>query len=179
MNKENFRYNKGLGGGSLNDAGAYTVFMARKIFGSEPLSVSCNLFNENDLDMHGTASLEFPDKRIGLIAFSFNSVYQNNYSVWGMKGLIKIGRAYSIPPDFKPQLELLTNENFKESIISIDVPAANQFALIFKDFCDTILNKDKDKIEKTYTKILSQARALEALRISARENRKVYLGEVK
>ena len=41
--KDNIRYSKKLGGSSLYDAGCYIVFMARKIFGKEPISVVCNL----------------------------------------------------------------------------------------------------------------------------------------
>ena len=178
MAKDNFRYNSQLGGGSLNDAGAYTVFMARKIFAEEPLSVSCTLFNENNTDIHGAAKFEFDNNKVGLLAFSFDAVYQNNYSVWGSKGLIKVGRAYSIPPDFKPMVELTTNENLKETTTTLNIPAANHFDLIFSDFCNTVINKPKDKINLIYDKILSQAKVLEAMRLSAKENKTINLKEM-
>lgn len=176
--KDNIRYNKQLGGGSLNDVGAYTVFMSRKIFSDEPLTVNCTMFYDNDVDFGGSAKLVFNDSKIALLSFSFDAVYQNNYSIWGTKGLLKVGRAYGIPPDFKPVVELITNENLKEAITNIDISAANHFELIFHDFCDTILNKPKDKINLIYDKILSQAKVLEAMRISAKENRTVELKEV-
>jgi len=182
MDKDNIRYNKRLGGGSLNDAGAYTVFMARKILGSEPLSVTCSLFCEQQtgVDMRGVAMLEFPDKLVASLAFNFNALYQNTYSVWGEKGLIKVGRAYSIPPEMKPIMELITNAELKESIATIDAPAANHFELIFYDFCDTILNKKEraEKIHNIYSQLISQARVLEAMRIASKENRKVKLAEI-
>ncbi len=174
-NKDDIRYNKDLGGGSLNDLGAYTVFMARKILLDEPVAVTSKLSYVDGIDLSGTAQLEFSDGKIGLVAFSFDAVYQNNYSVWGDKGIITVGRAYGIPPDMKPNLELLVNENLKESRTSIEVPAANHFELIFSDFCDKILNKNSIDI---YSKLLSQARALEAVRISSKDNRKVYVKEI-
>lgn len=172
------RYNKELGGGSLNDIGAYTVFMSRKIFAEEPVSVTSSLSFENDVDMKGTVHLEFSGGKTGLLGFSFNAVYQNNYSVWGSKGLLKVHRAYGIPPDMKPQVDLYKNENLKESLSQIDIPAANQFELVFHNFCDTVLSKDQDKINKSYDNILAQAKVLEAVRISAREGRCVKLSEL-
>lgn len=180
--KKNFRFNKLLGGGALNDAGAYTVFMARKIFENEPTTVTCALFydKESGADINGTALLEFPNEMTAHVAFSFEAVYQNSYSIWGSKGLIKSERAYSIPPDMKPVLRLITNENMTETISNIDAPAANHFELIFRDFCDTVINRKNEsaKIEKIYAEIVNQAKTLEALRISAEENRKVKLAEI-
>jgi len=176
----NFRYNKELGGGCLNDAGAYTVFMARKIFNKEPVSVSANLFysKESGVDMRGSAQLEFDEGVSALLAFNFDAVYQGNYSIWGSKGIINVNRAYSIPPDMKPEIELATNENLKETKVQINVESANHFELIFKDFCDTILNNDTKKTALIYEKIINQAKVLEAIRISSRENRKVDLSEI-
>ncbi|KKU91497.1 MAG: Dehydrogenase/oxidoreductase [Candidatus Jorgensenbacteria bacterium GW2011_GWA1_48_11] len=180
--KNNFRYSKSLGGGSLNDAGAYTVFMARKILNSEPLAVTARLDNdENPIDVRGTAFFEFPDGASAFLGFGFDAVYQNNYSVWGSEGLITVGRAYSIPPEMKPTIELLKNENLKEVVTSIDASAANQFELNFSDFCDTILHKEErgKKINSIYSKILAQARVLEAIRLSTNEKRRVELNEIK
>ena len=177
--ESSFRYDAGLGGGSLNDAGAYTVFMARKMFG-EPISVTASLAVDGraTVDFQGSAFLEFADSKVGLLSFGFNNVYQNNYSVWGSKGKISVNRAYSVPPEMKPQVELLKNENLRETVTVLDIPAANHFELIFHDFCETVLSKDEDKMNFMYQQLLSQAKVLEAVRISARENRKVNIGEV-
>lgn len=179
---ENFRYSDALGGGSLNDAGAYTVFMARKILRKEPLSVTCRLVRDKDknVDIQGTAMLEFDNNVAALIGFSFDAVYQNNYSLWGNAGLIRVHGAYSIPLETKPFVELVKNENLKEIVQNIDVPAANQFELLFRDFCDMVLNKENraDKINDVYARIIAQAKTMEAMRISAKENRKAQLAEI-
>lgn len=179
MNNDNFRYSKELGGGVLNENGAYVIFMARKIFGKEPLSVTSNLYFE-EVDIRGTVTLDFGDGSTALLAFSLDEVYQNNYSIWGNKGVINVHRAYSIPPDMKPDVECITNENFKEVRTKIDIKEANHFELIFSDFCDTILNKElvAEKIEGIYNSIINQAKVLEAARISTRGNRKVTIQEV-
>lgn len=182
LGESDFRYDQGLGGGSLNDAGAYTVFMARKILRSEPTAATCALSGDGNknVDVGGSAMLEFPDGQTAFVAFSFDAVYQNNYSVWGTNGLVKTGRAYSIPPDMKPPLEVVTNIDRTETVTAVQAPAANHFELIFYDFCDTVLNQEKrgDKISATYARLVAQARVLEAMRVAARENRKVFLKEI-
>lgn len=182
LNKDSFRYNKKLGGSALSEQGAYPVFMARKMFNDEPISVEATLFydKKNHIDMKGAASLVFSDQRIAHIVFSLDSLYQNNYSIWGKKGLIQVKRAYSIPADKKPEIELIKNENLKEFVVPINVEAANHFELIFKDFCKTIVNqkKEKKKIHTGYSKIISQAKVLEAIRISSREKRRVLMKEI-
>ena len=179
MNSSNFRYDKELGGGSLNDAGAYTVFIARKMLG-EPIKVTStfNMDKENEVDINGSAILEFADNKTALISFGFDNIYQNNYSIWGSKGKIKVHRAFSIPPNLKPMIELITNDGASEKITDIDILPANQFQLIFEDFFNTVINLDKVKINNIYAEILSQAKVMEALRISHKEDRKVNPDEI-
>lgn len=182
MNEDSFRYNKNLGGSALSEQGAYPVFMARKILNDEPVSVEANLFfdNKKGIDMKGVAQLAFKDEKIAHIAFNLDAVYQNNYSLLGKKGLIIVKRAHTIPADMKPEVELIKNENLKESVQQIDIPAANHFELMFEDFCNTVLHKDSNpkKLQHVYTKIIAQAKVLEAIRISSREKRKVLLKEI-
>ena len=182
LKKDNIRYDRELGGGCLNDVAAHIVFMARKIFKKEPVSVACNLINNEKLgvDVQGTAILEFPGGQQALVGFSFCSAYQNNYSVWGSQAVINVKQAYSIGPEMKPVLELVRTENYREISKQIDVAPANQFEIIFHDFCDTILHQKShaSKINKMYSRILAQGRVLEAMRLSSHENRVVKIGEV-
>jgi dTDP-3,4-didehydro-2,6-dideoxy-alpha-D-glucose 3-reductase len=180
LDKNGFRYDFKLGGGSLNDAGAYTIFMSRKIFEQEPISVTCNLNidSETKVDISGSAFLEFPESKVALVSFGFDNVYQNNYSLWGSQGLIKVGMAFSIPPNLSPSIMLLKNENFQETTTSLLVPPADQFKLIFEDFINLVLYRNKEKEEKHFSDILNQAKVLEAVKISAQENRKVKLSEL-
>ena len=169
--ESNIRYSKELGGGSLNDAGAYPLFMVRKIFANEPEAVTCRLqYQKQMVDIQGNALLEFPHERSAFISFGFNNFYQNNYSVWGEKGLITVNRAYSIPPEMKPEVEL-QQQGFSQKV---EVNAENHFTLIFSDFCDALLQNKKLE----YGPLLAQARVMEALRRSAEQNRKVGLSEI-
>lgn len=176
----NFRCRKELGGGSLNDAGAYTVFMARKILGSEPLFVTCRLEQDpfTGVDKRGSAYFEFSEGKAAFVAFGFDNVYQNNYSVWGSQGLITVDRAYSIPPEIEPSVRLYKNEYMAVTEEKVPVRPANHFELIFGDFCKTILNGDKVQREMKYDQMIRQAVVLEAMRISSAKNKKIKIETV-
>lgn len=182
MDKNNFRYNKSLGGSALYEVGWYPVFMARKILQSEPISVTAHLFydKKKGIDMAGVAQLTFKDEETAQIAFSLDSLYQNNYSILGTKGLINVKRAHTIPADMKPQIELVKNEDQKELVTQIDAPAFNHFELIFEDFCKTILDNENNprKKEQIYTGLLAQAKVQEAIKISSEQKMEVWLKEL-
>jgi predicted dehydrogenase len=169
LGADNFRYKKELSGSALSESGAYQVYTARKLFGKDPVSVSANLYIDpsTEVDMNGSV-------------FNLDAVYQNNYSVWGSTGLVKVGRAFAIAPTMKPIVELVKNENRQETITPLDIPAHNHFETIFSEFCDLVLNKEtkKEMIENKYSDLLIQARVLEAIRVSSKENRKVQLEEI-
>ena len=183
FDKDNIRYNKKLGASALYDAGCYIVFMARKIFGKEPVSVVCNLSidKKTGVDIKGSMMLEFPGGQTALGAFSYDSAYQNNYSLWGGKAIINVERAYSISPETKPVIKLSRFENYKDIVHGIEAPVADQFKLIFRDFCDTILHKRGrgKKIDRIYSQLIAQAKVLEALCLASKGNRKVRLEEIK
>ena len=132
----------------------------------------------SNVDIRGSAYLQFPHNQNALLAFGFDNVYQNNYEVWGSQGLLCVHRAYSIPPTLKPSVELLTNINFQQTTIALDAPAANQFELIFSDFCETILTHNHQKRENHYHQILNQAKVLEAIRCSHHEKRSIRMEEI-
>ena len=49
-----------LGGGALNDAGAYCVHASRMVFGAEPLAISATLDSgDQPVDIHGAALFDF------------------------------------------------------------------------------------------------------------------------
>ena len=173
--KGDIRYSSELKGGALNDCGCYTVFMARKILQAEPVAVTCTLNNDgNDVDVAGSALLEF-EKGTALMSFGFNHLYQNTYSVWGSKGMVRTDRAFAVPPTFTPTVELITNDGTKDSRMSVEVPAADRFALSFNYFCNAVAANDTDAFQDMYGRIMRQAAVLGAMRTSAREGKRVVL----
>jgi len=173
--KGDIRYSSELKGGALNDCGCYTVFMARKILQAEPVAVTCTLNTDgHDVDVAGSALLEF-EEGTALMSFGFNHLYQNTYSVWGSKGMVRTDRAFAVPPSFVPTVELVTNDGTKDTREAIEIPAADRFALSFDFFCKAVAANDTDAFQDMYDRIMRQASVLEAMRVSAREGKRVVL----
>jgi predicted dehydrogenase len=172
---KDIRYRADLKGGALNDCGCYTVFMARKIMRGEPVAVTCALARDDyEVDIRGSALLEFAHGE-ALMSFGFNHLYQNTYSVWGSKGIVRTNRAFAIPPTFAPTVEFVTNDGTREKQEVIEISPANQFALSFDFFCTAVAAAEKGKCTDMYERIVRQARVLEAMRVSARERRRVEI----
>ncbi len=169
----NIRKDEKLDTGSLNDIGAYLVYMSRKIFGEEPISAVAD-FDQNQ----GALYMKFPGNKEAFGGFGLNHAYQNNYSVWGSTGLIEVKKAYSIAPKINAPISIFKAKPEGDTLEQIEVENANQFELIFRDFCKTILEKnDKKRLEK-YDAILFQARVMQALRIAKESDSKVFLNKL-
>ena len=172
---EDIRYNKKLGGGVLNETGCYPVMMCRTIFNEEPIGLFSNLYFDEklDVDIKGSVLMLFENSKIGQITFSFDSSYQANYRIWGDKGILETERAYSIPPTLESNITIQNTKNKK----TIKIDAANQFKIMIEEFSKEIL-EEYDNREKFENEILKQAQVMEAIRISNKENRFVFINEV-
>jgi predicted dehydrogenase len=164
------RKDKKLDNTCFNDQATYIVFMSRKMFKAEPISVYGN-FDDNQ----GTLHMTFPGNKTAFGAFGFNHAYQNNYSIWGSKGLIEIKRAYGITPKDKAIIHLFRANPKGDTSEQIEVENVNQFELIFRDFCTAIINKDDKKRMEKYKLILAQAKVMQELRDSNDLTRKVLV----
>lgn len=173
--KNDIRYSKDLKGGALNDCGCYTTYLARKIMRQEPIAVTCSLSeNGAEVDTAGSALFEF-ENGTAQMSFGFDHLYQNTYSVWGSKGMVRTNRAFAVPPTFAPTIEIITNDGATDTREAIEIPATNQFAASFDFFCGAVAEGNKEKFEIMYDRIHRQAIVLEAMRVSAREKRRVAL----
>lgn len=153
------RYQKSLGGGALNDNGAYLVFMARRLFGAEPVrAFSVPRMGPTGVDVSGSVMLEFPGDRIAHLDFGFSFDYQNNYELWGEKGTLRVGRAYSIPPTMVPEISLVRNNQIQ----AVTADACNHFIGLIEDFCAAV--RAPERYEGYYRNLELQAEALGLIR---------------
>lgn len=162
INESDFRYNKDLGGGVVLDAGSYTVHAARHFFNAEPLTCNAVLENEGkEVEIRGTALLNFGESRTASLIFGFNNMYQSKYVIWGTKGTITLERAYALPPDFKPTC-ILEKQGFKEAYT---LEECDHFIEEIKYFCDKygFLNNR----EIWYNEALSQSKVLNNILLNA------------
>ncbi len=162
---QNFRFNKKLGGGALNDVGCYLISASTFIFNDLPISVFCNLKinNKLNIDIGGSILLTFSKNRSALVSFSYDDYFQSTYDVWGTKGLIKTERAFNVPKNMKTMISLNQNDKIKK----IPISPANQFQLAIEEFCTKIKNNSNNNFEKEF---LNQALIMDAVRKSSIKN---------
>jgi len=181
--EEDIRYSNKLGGGFLNDSGCYPICASRMIFDKEPLGVSCNLSidSKSGVDIHGTSYMTYDNEKIASITYGNGNYYQAKYNVWGSDGIISLERAYSLPPDFKPNVNIQysTDRDWnsrKEETFEID--PKDHFLEMINAFCLEISGKKKSSVNFE-SDLLNQAKTMEAHRISSNEKRFVSLDEIK
>jgi len=160
--KNNHRYDPVLGGGALLDAGTYTIHAARRFFNREPVRIQASLdYKDKLVDIHGSVLLDFGNRQTAFLAFGFDNMYRNSYSIWGTKGMVTLTRAFSIPPIFSPTI-ILEQQSYREERI---LPSYDQFLGEVEVF-STGFN-DPDKCRRWREDSLSHAQTLEAVRQSA------------
>lgn len=156
--KDNFRYNKALGGGALLDAAAYTVRVSQLFLGNDLRVMGASLINNNEeVDIYGGAYLKNDKGVFSEVAFGFDNYYQCNYEIWGSKGKITAQRAFTPGADFNPTITL--DKDGKSFDYQVD--AENHFINVLNEFKRCVLEKD---VESKYEEILNQSRLLQELK---------------
>jgi NDP-hexose-3-ketoreductase len=125
LSPNDFRYKKSLGGGCVLDACAYLVHSARHFYNAEPINVYAVLSAEEgyEIETHATILLDFGVGRAATLVTGFNNKYKSEQSIWGSTGLLRLERAYALPPDFQSKLTIETQNETKE----YTMPACNHF----------------------------------------------------
>ena len=124
-----FRYMKNMGGGSLLDAGGYTMKLAGMLLG-DSARVVCSTLNyeqEYDVDLYGSATLVNNANVTAQVAFGMDNGYKCEIEVWGSQGTIKSERIFTAPSGLKTTaivscsgqgevIELADDDAFRKSI---------------------------------------------------------------
>ncbi|PCI97357.1 MAG: NDP-hexose-3-ketoreductase [Flavobacteriales bacterium] len=161
LDKDNFRYNKALGGGALLDAAAYTIRVSQLFLG-EDLKVEAATLNtmNTEVGLFGGAYLKASNGSFSEVAFGFDNFYQCNYEVWGSKGKIIAQRAFTPGAEFKPTITL----EQQGDTINYEIGAENHFVNILNEFKRCVHEND---VETNYKDILNQSRLLQELKDKA------------
>lgn len=162
---QNIRYNSGLGGGALLDAGAYVLKATSFILGNDFEIKSSFLVDHEEfkVDWFGGAFLVNKEKKIfSEVAFGFDNYYQCNYEIWGSKGRITSTRAFTAKPDFSP--EIILERKGKTEYLKMNVD--NHFVNMISHFVNIVDRKD---FEADYDKILTQAKLISDVFLKANQ----------
>tara|TARA_R110002051_G_scaffold223996_1_gene287181 strand:- start:12905 stop:13876 length:972 start_codon:yes stop_codon:yes gene_type:complete len=159
FNKDNnIRYKKELGGGSLLDAGAYTLMASQIFLGEKQRVISSALNNlDSDVDFLGSITLLNEDNIVSQLSFGFDNFYQNNIEIWGSKGKILANRAFTAGPNHLPNVIIERHGEINNYQLSSD----NHFIKILNEFYFSIT---KGNYSRQFNQILSQAKLLSEAR---------------
>ena len=162
LSKDNFRYNKELGGGSLLDAGGY-VIKALKVFFPEYKTeyINSNLYYlKNGVDIAGSANFLLRNNINNIstnLFFGFDHEYRCGIEIWGSGGFLQTNRTFTAPPSFEPNASLIIKNKFKNFTLDQD----NHFLKIINHFANLINSGD---FNDSYSNIECQAKLQEIIR---------------
>ena len=166
--KQDFRYDKAMGGGALLDAGGYVLKLASMLLGDEARIVSAsagfdtvcytgnNMQIENKVvDLYGSASLVGSGSLVCQVSYGMDNEYRCNLDIWGSKGCLFVERVLTTPPDFQPKVKIVQGGKSQE----YQLPAADSFKNSISTFYKGI-NCIQQR-ELSYKAILLQANLIE------------------
>lgn len=104
--KNDFRYNKELGGGAIMDCGGYTLKYASLLLGDTAKVVYAQSNNVSgfDVDIYGSAALINDAGVTAQVAFGMDNNYKCELEVWGSKGTLFTNRVLTAPVGYEPEL---------------------------------------------------------------------------
>ena len=158
--KNDFRYNKALGGGALLDCGGYTIKLAAMLLGgSARIAYSrLNYTKDFDVDIYGSAAMVNDDGVTAQLSFGMDNSYKCELEVWGSKGFLRTGRILTAPDGFEPSAEVTVGSNTETVVLSAD----DTFAKSIEHFCKCVSNSKTR--EENYTDILKQAELVNSVK---------------
>ena len=133
---ENFRYQKSLGGGAIMDTAPYAVSIGRYFFDSKPENVECVVSERNSdgLDIEYSLLMSYPDGKIMIGHFGFNTEYINQIHLMGNRTNVLVNRIFTIPDNMEN--ELVVNHLNERTIVKS--PVGNNFELYLKKVLMTL-----------------------------------------
>lgn len=155
--KNDFRYNKELGGGAILDCGGYTLKYASLLLGdsAKVLCAHVNGLDGFEVDIYGSASLINSEGITAQVAFGMDNSYKCEIEVWGSQGTLFTNRILTAPVGYEPEL-IITKQNIKEVL---KLKEDDAFMRSIQYFVDCVIH-EKDR-KDNYRTLIKQADLLE------------------
>lgn len=120
--KNDFRYNKALGGGALLDAGGYCLKYANYLLGGNAhiIAAQANYIDDFDVDMYGSATMANDKGQVAQLSFGMDNDYRCDIEIWGSKGTITSGRILTAPAGFVPSYTIKKNQEIEARTLNAD-----------------------------------------------------------
>lgn len=162
LDPSDHRYDPEAGGGAFSDAARYPVSLIDDLLHRSVDVVGAELACDEGyaVDTRGSALLS-SEAVFGLAVWGFGFSYRNHAAVWGSDGRLEIPRAFSKPGSLETVLEIVRSDG---TIESIEVPAENHFAAMFRQFADDVSNGTQSRHNSDSLRL---AQLMQAIRNSA------------
>ena len=159
--KNDFRYNKALGGGALLDCGGYAIKLATMLLGETAKKAysKLNYTDGFDVDIYGSAALINDSGTTAQLSFGMDNSYKCELEVWGSKGFLRTGRILTAPDGFEPTAEITIGNEIEAVKLSAD----DTFGKSIEHFCRCV--QDTKMREDNYKTILKQAELVDEVKV--------------
>jgi predicted dehydrogenase len=138
----NFRNNKKMGGGVINDMGLYMIDICTRFFDSMPIRIHSNIKKDINFLDPIFISAEFKNNNFFNGIFGFNLPYKNYVKYISNDTINSLERVFSPPADYE-----IIIKNHKNGLDSTtNVSSADVFELYFYYIFNLYRNKKFDKI---------------------------------
>jgi len=131
--RENVRYQREMGGGTLLDVGFYPVTVSRLCYGAEPTRVVATLTRENGtgVDVLASAMLEFPGGGTSVFSCGMQLSPSQQVALLGNKGRISFDVPWSPYTDRATRLIIDRSEQLEEPMVeTVAFEPCNQYTLL-------------------------------------------------
>lgn len=164
--KNDFRYNKALGGGALLDCGGYTFKYANLLLGgnAEVKTASVLYTDKYDVEIAGSATLQNDKGQVAQVSFGMDNDYRCSIEIWGSLGTLRSGRILTAPEGFSPSYEISKNGKTER----FEMQADDAFYKSISHFQECIRNANNR--EQNYAAVIKQASLVENFKKDALNN---------
>lgn len=141
--KNDFRYNKALGGGALLDAGGYTMKYANYLLGNtaKVVTAQVNYIDGFEVEMFGSCTMVNDRDLTAQLAFGMDNDYKCEIEIWGSKGTITSNRILTAPEGFVPTYTIKKNQDYETR----NLPADDAFLKSIQRFVACVNDDDARK----------------------------------
>jgi hypothetical protein len=155
--KEDFRYNKEMGGGALLDCGGYTIKLASVFLGESAAAVQSRSHKKEgfDVDIYGTATMINDEGLTAQLSFGMDNEYRCSLDIWGSDGSLFTDRILTAPEDFSPSLQIKKGGKTEKK----QLPPDDTFRKSIEFFYECIMQNETRTTN--YKSILKQAELVE------------------
>ena len=160
---KNVRNQPNMGGGGILDIGCYPIFIARFIWGSEPVKAASLIVEQEDFgtDIQCTAIMEFPDDRHLNFMCSTQLDLHQRIVIQGTKGRIELKVPFNPYPGLaEPELYLYDGPGLGDAHGQrIEVENLDQYVLEVDAVNRAVLGLEDWSVPRS--EIMAQAKAIE------------------